>query len=51
MHSDKSNVKTWPKEMERVKVEYEKPAVVLGRIEVLQGEINEAIKEFREKYF
>lgn len=39
------------KEVERVKVEYEKPEVVLGRIEVLQGEINEAIKEFREKYF
>ncbi|MBQ3734896.1 MAG: SAM-dependent DNA methyltransferase [Bacteroidales bacterium] len=39
------------KEVERVKVEYEKPEVVLGRIEALQGEINEAIKEFREKYF
>ena len=39
------------KEVERVKVEYEKPEVVLGRIEVLQREINEAIKEFREKYF
>lgn len=39
------------KEVEKVKVEYEKPEVVLGRIEVLQREINEAIKEFREKYF
>ena len=39
------------KEVERVKVEYEKPEVVLGRIEGLQGEINETIKEFREKYF
>ena len=38
------------KEVERVKVEYEKPEVVLGRIEVLQGEINVAIKEFRGKY-
>ena len=36
------------KEVERVKVEYEKPAVVLGRIEVLQGEITEAIKDFKE---
>ena len=39
------------KEVERVKVEYEKPEVLFGRIEALQGEINEAIKEFREKYF
>lgn len=39
------------KEVEKVKVEYEKPEVVLGRIEALQGEINETIKEFREKYF
>jgi len=36
------------KEVERVKVEYEKPEVVLGRIEVLQGEIGDAIKEFKE---
>ncbi len=36
------------KEVEKVKVEYEKPAVVLGRIEVLQGEITEAIKDFKE---
>ncbi len=36
------------KEVEKVKVEYEKPEVVLGRIEVLQGEIGDAIKEFKE---
>ena len=35
------------KEVERVKVEYEKPEVVLGRIEALQGEIMEAIKKLR----
>ena len=39
------------KEVEKVKVEYEKPEVVLGRIEALQGEINAALAEFREKYF
>lgn len=38
------------KEVEKVKVEYEKPEVVLGRIESLQGEINAALAEFREKY-
>ena len=38
------------KEVEKVKVEYEKPEVVLGRIEVLQTNINAAFKEFREKY-
>ena len=38
------------KEVEKVKVEYEAPEVVLGRIEELQGEISDAIKEFREKY-
>ena len=38
------------KEVEKVKVEYEEPEVVLGRIEALQGEITEAIKEFRTKY-
>ena len=38
------------KEVEKVKVEYEKPEVVLGRIEALQGEINAALAEFREKY-
>lgn len=35
------------KEVERVKVEYEKPEVVLGRIEALQGEITEAFKELK----
>mgnify|MGYP003292780165 CR=1 FL=1 len=38
------------KEVEKVKVEYEDPSVVLGRIEGLQSEINAAIAEFREKY-
>ena len=38
------------KEVEKVKVEYEEPAVVLGRIETLQSEITAAIAEFREKY-
>ncbi|MEE0316455.1 MAG: class I SAM-dependent DNA methyltransferase [Bacteroidales bacterium] len=38
------------KEVEKVKVEYEKPSVVLGRIESLQSEITAAIAEFREKY-
>ena len=38
------------KEVEKVKVEYEKPEVVLGRIEALQKEITEAVKEFRENY-
>ena len=38
------------KEVEKVKVEYEKPEVVLGRIEVLQTEITAAIKEFKEQY-
>lgn len=38
------------KEVEKVKVEYEKPSVVLNRIEALQSEITEAIKEFRENY-
>ncbi len=38
------------KEVEKVKVEYEKPEVVLGRIEALQDEINAALAEFREKY-
>lgn len=39
------------KEVERVKVEYEKPDVILGRIEQLESEINAAVREFREKYF
>lgn len=38
------------KEVEKVKVEYEEPSVVLGRIETLQSEITSAIAEFREKY-
>lgn len=38
------------KEVEKVKVEYEKPEVVLGRIEALQMEITAAIKEFKEQY-
>ncbi len=38
------------KEVEKVKVEYEKPEVVLGRIEALQGEITAAIREFKEQY-
>lgn len=37
-------------EVEKVKVEYEEPSVVLGRIESLQSEITAAIAEFREKY-
>ena len=38
------------KEVEKVKVEYEAPQVVLGRIEALQGEITAAIKEFKEQF-
>ena len=38
------------KEVEKVKVEYEEPSVVLGRIESLQSEITAAIAEFKEKY-
>ena len=38
------------KEVEKVKVEYEAPAVVLGRIEQLQSEITAAFAEFKEKY-
>lgn len=38
------------KEVEKVKVEYEEPAVVLGRIESLQSEVNAALAEFRAKY-
>ena len=38
------------KEVEKVKVEYEAPDVVLSRIEALQSEVTEALKEFREKY-
>lgn len=38
------------KEIEKVKVEYEDPEVVLGRIETLQNEITAAFAEFREKF-
>ena len=38
------------KEVEKVRVEYEKPSVIFGRIETLQSEINAAFSEFREKY-
>lgn len=38
------------KEVEKVKVQYEKPEVVLGRIEALQTEITAAINEFKEQY-
>lgn len=38
------------KEVEKVKVEYEKPEVVFDRIETLQKEIVEAMDEFRTKY-
>ncbi|MBQ6157191.1 MAG: SAM-dependent DNA methyltransferase [Bacteroidales bacterium] len=38
------------KEVEKVKVEYEKPEVVFDRIETLQKEIAEAMEEFRTKY-
>lgn len=38
------------KEVEKVKVEYEDPAVVLGRIQALQSEITAAFDEFKEKY-
>ena len=38
------------KEVEKVKVEYEKPEVVFDRIETLQKDITEAMEEFRTKY-
>ena len=38
------------KEVEKVKVEYEEPSVVLSRIESLHNEITAAIAEFKEKY-
>ena len=38
------------KEVEKVKVEYEKPEVVFDRVETLQKEIAEAMDEFRTKY-
>jgi type I restriction enzyme M protein len=36
------------KEVERVRVEYEKPEVILARIKTLQTEINEAIASYEE---
>ena len=38
------------KEVGKVKVEYEAPAVVLGRIEQPQAEITAAFAEFKKKY-
>lgn len=38
------------KEVERVKVEYEAPEVIYGKIAALQEEINNAIAEFKQKY-
>lgn len=36
------------KEVERVKVEYEKPSVILGRIESLEAEINAAMSDLKK---
>ena len=38
------------KEVERVKVEYEAPEVIYGKIASLQEEINNAMSEFKKKY-
>lgn len=38
------------KEVERVKVEYEAPEVIFGKIATLQQDINNAMAEFKEKY-
>ena len=38
------------KEVERVKVEYEAPEIIFGKIASLQDEINTAMSEFKEKY-
>ena len=38
------------KEVERVKVEYEAPEVIFGKIASLQDDINNAMAEFKEKY-
>lgn len=38
------------KEVERVRVEYENPSVILDRIQNLHDEVASAIKEYREKY-
>ena len=36
--------------MERVKVKYEAPEVIYGKIASLQEEINNAMTEFKQKY-
>ena len=38
------------KEVERVKVEYEAPEVIYGKIAALQDDINAAMAEFKQKY-
>lgn len=38
------------KEVEKVKVEYEEPSVILNRIQKLTEQIYDAVNEFREKY-
>lgn len=38
------------KEVERIKVEYEAPEVILARIEALQSEISAAISDFKSKF-
>lgn len=38
------------KEVERVRVEYENPSVILDRIQSLHDEVASAMKEYREKY-
>lgn len=38
------------KEVEKVKIEYEEPSVVLERIQKLTEQIYDAVNEFREKY-
>ncbi|MCQ2147977.1 MAG: hypothetical protein MJZ16_10725, partial [Bacteroidales bacterium] len=38
------------KEVEKVRVEYEAPEVVLARIESLQSDINAALADFRKNY-
>ena len=38
------------KEVERERVVYDAPEVILGRVVKLQNEINEALLEFRTKY-
>ena len=38
------------KEVERERVVYDAPEVILSRIETLQGEITAAMNEFKTKY-